>query len=230
MAQCNWCEKKGLFLKVNQYSLCDRCSAQIMPEVQGRLRIYEESVDLIDKTKKYDIAVSRCDLIIEQLEALKLYEKKGITFFKSSMNNLINQIISLKNGKINDLLKDELQSVDKKVKASATINTKVSTLNKAIMSIEEKIELLDSRGSDFENFKKELSNTISNFSNQVHEIKYCDFIENGKKAEFKENFKKALDQYLEALYIIENKQEFADTLDKKEISDLKNKVEELKSK
>jgi len=59
-------------------------------------------------------------------------------------------------------------------------------------------------------------------------IKYNDFIENGKKEEFKENTKKALDKYLEALYILENNKEFTGIIGKNGKTELEKKVADLR--
>ena len=59
-------------------------------------------------------------------------------------------------------------------------------------------------------------------------IKYNDFIENGKKEEFKENTKKALDKYLEALYLLENNKEFTEIIGKNGKTELEKKVADLR--
>ena len=67
MAQCKWCENKGFFLKVNQYGVCDKCFSFIIIPVQQSIQIIEESTKIVERTKKFDVATSRCDLIIPEI-------------------------------------------------------------------------------------------------------------------------------------------------------------------
>ena len=228
MAQCEWCEKKGLFLKVNEYGLCHNCSALIIPVAQQVIRIMEESTSIIEKTKKYDVAISRCDLIKEKLELLVPYEKKGICFFNKSIEDIKGQFVELKNEKRFELIEPKIKSLVQKANTSTTIGTKTGNFNKAIVEIEEKIDLFDDRHINYKKFMNELTEKRNEYHNQILKIKYNDFIENGKKEEFKENTKKALDKYLEALYLLENNKEFTEIIGKNEKTELEKKVTDLR--
>jgi len=228
MAQCKWCEKKGFFLKVNQFGICDKCSLFIITPVQQSLRIIEESASIAEKTKKYDVAISRCDLIIEHFESLIPYEKKDITFMSTSLNDAIDKTIESKNEKIFELLEAKIKSFIQKANTSTTIGTKTGYFNKAIAEIVEIIDLFDDRHISCKKFKDELTEKRNEYGNQILKIKYNDFIENGKKEEFKGNTKKALDKYLEALYLLENNKEFTEIIGDSEKTDLENKVADLK--
>ncbi len=228
MAQCKWCEKKGFFLNVNQYGICDNCSSFIITTVQQSVQIIEESTNIVARTKKFDVAISRCDLIIEHLELLVPYEKKDINFLSLQINDITNQIFELKNEKIFELIEAKIKSFVQKANTSTTIGTKTSNINKAIVEIEEKIDLFDDRHINYKKFMNELTEKRNEYHNQILKIKYNDFIENGKKEEFKENSKKALDKYLEALYLLENNKEFTEIIGKNEKTELEKKVADLR--
>ena len=79
MAQCIWCEKKGLFLSVDRNKLCRNCQATIYFDVQQRLRIIQDSQKLIEKSKNFKTRIGRIDTLLEHIQALKKYEEKNIT-------------------------------------------------------------------------------------------------------------------------------------------------------
>jgi hypothetical protein len=70
--------------------------------------------------------------------------------------------------------------------------------------------------------------------NQTEKHKWKAFVEKGKKAEYKEQYKEAIDYYMDALYHLENDYgKLNEKLDKSRlilVVTYKSKVEELKSK
>jgi len=60
----------------------------------------------------------------------------------------------------------------------------------------------------------------------IHKTQLNEYIEEAKKAEFKDQKSKALDKYQEALYFLQN-DEIDDSLQKENIDELKAKISEL---
>ena len=78
MAKCRWCDRTGWFLSVDARGLCNNCIPLVGIEVGSRVRVIAESAKLVQESKKIDTKLSRCDLIIDNAEALKKFEDHGI--------------------------------------------------------------------------------------------------------------------------------------------------------
>ena len=76
--KCTWCGRSGLFLTVSQFGLCKQCELTVIPNVQQRVRIINDSVKLVNESSNIDTVVSRFDTITKHAQDLYEYELKGI--------------------------------------------------------------------------------------------------------------------------------------------------------
>lgn len=74
MATCKWCRKGGIFIRVDRYGLCNNCSDAILIEVNSRVKVIQESKDIINSSKKLDTVLSRLDTIVMHAQELRKYE------------------------------------------------------------------------------------------------------------------------------------------------------------
>jgi len=96
---------------------------------------------------------------------------------------------------------------------AATPLSQYNALSKGFLKVQ---EILDANNGDDHNFEQLLRLKLL-----MHKAKIEGYINEAKKAEFKGNTKKAIDQYQEALFYIEN-----DDVDDSLQSDLINQVKE----
>lgn len=220
MARCKYCAKSGFFMSTDALGLCQICSATFRSEVFQKARIISESGSIIDRGKKLDTRLARCDLIIQLAEDLSRYETRGIWNLDFSPTSLRNSFIK----KREELLIEDANAAAtmaiEKSRHSSSAKTAIGLLSKAIIRIE--------------GYIKEVQNTAPLLDNcdqlraEAHRTQLCDFVNSAKKAEFKGNKKKAIDQYKEALYFLLN-DDVPDERQEKAIRWLRNKVAELEN-
>lgn len=195
VAQCKYCGKKGLFLRVNNIGLCDRCNGPVMMSIQSIVRVIDESIDLIETSKNFKTRLSRIDVTIKNHQTLYTeYWCRGIQIFNKNPLLAINEL----NHKRKLIIEDEIYNlVEKhldKAKRAATLNTKLSNGHKALD------ELLKFK-QEFDYEDKVLESKIHVF---LHKTQYDELVLKAEKEEFKGNSKKAIDQYQEALFFLKN--------------------------
>ncbi len=111
MAQCRWCGKSGLFLRLSNNGLCEKCSPFIIADIVRRGQIINESAELIKKSKKVDVISSRFDLVVEQMRHLYQYEQRNIptivplpsAYFTSNKNSHDDYIVEGFERELNEL-------------------------------------------------------------------------------------------------------------------------------
>ena len=89
MAQCKMCGRKGFLLSVSAIGLCKSCSPSVVMDIQQRVRIINDCMELIDTSKYMTTRLSRCNLLIEHAQALLEYEHKGIPTVNPSPSQLL---------------------------------------------------------------------------------------------------------------------------------------------
>lgn len=224
MGQCVWCGSKSIFLSVDKNGLCSRCRSLISFDLQQRLRIIEESQEIIKKTSNFKTLLHRIDTILEHLQVLKAYEAKKIPTVIPPPTDFENALLQKKEELINDNIMQEIGRIMNKASLGLTTKSKINEANKAILLISE-------RRSELKDQEK-----ISNLGNKEKEIKYFihdtklnEFLEEAKKAEFKGQKARALDKYQEALYYLQT-DEIDDIYQKDKIEEINAKILELSKK
>jgi len=213
MAKYNYCQKKGFFLGVDKNKLCNKCSPFVVSDIENRGRIVLESLKLAQTGKTFSTRISRINVLISNLDVLLTYEVKEIPTISPIPSLLLHDIHELRRetitNEINDLFTKSVNQAD----VAATPTSEYNALSKGFLKVQ---EILDANNGEDHDFEQLLRLKLL-----MHKAKIEGYINEAKKAEFKENTKKAIDQYQEALFYIEN-----DDVDDSLQSDLINQVKE----
>jgi len=225
MATCKLCNKRGLFLQLDDLGLCKRCSEIVNSEVDPIIRIVKKSHYIIEKSTKIAVIISITDLILELLDEILSYESQGIYPIKPNVDHFKTLTIQLMNGRLIELLLDKIENAKTKSDEQVTISTKVNTLNKLFQEIQEIRKLLDNSDKRYDKVLK-LTNTCSDdVAFLIEKAYFNDHLLKAELFEDKDNIKKALYHYLKAKKIIENNLKLVAAIeDKSVIKEINNKI------
>ena len=196
MATCKVCAKSGWFLSLSEEGLCRNCKTRIALETSGRVRIINESRKLVDKSTNLGTRISRCDIIIEKTKELLKYEELGIHITNPLPSVYIADYTQKRDEIIVETLQTEFQSAAEKVALPGTLASKVGALQKVLSRAQEYAGKVVDR-EPLDRMAREVLNLISR-------ARLASYMEDADKAVFKGQRKKALDRYLEALYLLEH--------------------------
>jgi len=220
MSECKLCGKKGLFVSVNSFGLCSNCAPRVAIDVQQRVRIIIDCLRLISESKNLETRISRCDILIQHATALKQYEDKGISTLENNIlpSKLIERYSNTKDTLILEALNDEFEQLVAKSEIIKSISTIINNASKILLKVNEMKKQL--------NNKDKLNEVEEKVKKFVHDKKVNSYLEAARKADFKGQKAKAIDQYKEALYFIKN-DNIDDSLQANELAEVEKKIEEL---
>lgn len=218
MAKCKWCDRSGWFLRLNSVGLCNNCSPLVKFDVQQRLKILNDSINIVNESKNLDTRLSRLDLLLEHANALYRYEQRGIPVVEPSPSAVLENFRGRKDQIILETLRTITEEAKKKSATVTAASSKVSSLTKALLKIREYTDKVDS--------KKSLTVLEKSVTNMIQKIQLQGYLNQAEKAEFKGQNKKALDQYYEALYFLKH-DDIDDSLQQGMISHIEDKIIEL---
>jgi hypothetical protein len=104
MAQCKLCNKKGLFLSVNQTGLCKYCNVKFQSAMHNNMRRLQDCENLIETSKNPKTISGRLDFLIELLLELKVFEDKNIPVLTHPIQELIVDKSSASNERLLNIL------------------------------------------------------------------------------------------------------------------------------
>jgi len=214
--QCKLCEKWTLLITTN--GLCYACDSIVVMDVKQRARIMTDCEELITNSKKMDTRLSRCDLLLEHAQALLKYEKKGIPTIDPDPSQYLKKYTAKRVQIILEGLTEVVEKALSKAKIASTVNTSITHANKALFEIQEKRQKLTDSSK-----LNQLESQVRKF---IHETRLNAYLEAARKAEFKGQKKKALDQYQEALYFLRN-DKIDDSVQAEEIKEIEAKISDL---
>lgn len=190
-------------------------------DASQRIRIINDSVKIISNSKSIDTRLSRLDVLLEHANALLRYEQRGISTIDPPPSYLVNRFSEMRDQIILESLKADVASGASKAAVASTTQTKVNALSKVLLKIREYKSKADKPESlsTFERLERQVSNSIQ-------KIQLEGYLNAAKKAEFKGQKKKALDQYYEALYFLKH-DEIDDSIQKNQINFIESKITEL---
>lgn len=216
MAQCNYCNKKGLFLRVSDLGLCSYCEGPVKLAINRHIEIIQESAELVDNSKVFNTRMGRLDTIIQNLNVLQTeYVSKGVTL-PFSTEKQRDKMESLRFQIVDEEAQRKTEDFLRKASLAKTLNTKINNANKALLFLK---ELQDDYGYVNESLGIEAIQFI-------HQSEYQDLLLRAEKEEFKENYKKAIDRYKDVLFFL-RKDEIDDSLQKDKIDFVENKIDNL---
>jgi hypothetical protein len=187
-------------------------------DVQQRLKILNDSINIVNESKNLDTRLSRLDLLLEHANALYRYEQRGIPVVEPSPSAVLENFRGRKDQIILETLRTITEEAKKKSATVTAASSKVSSLTKALLKIREYTDKVDS--------KKSLTVLEKSVTNMIQKIQLQGYLNQAEKAEFKGQNKKALDQYYEALYFLKH-DDIDDSLQQGMISHIEDKIIEL---
>lgn len=222
MATCILCQKKGFLLTVDRKGVCDNCQAIHYPQIERTLEIYVQSTDLINSSKNFKTKYSRIDDVERCLETLYEYEQQGVReIFSKDVKSLMDGIPRLREEVVEEEAERIYSESLQKFELAKTSASKITAANRGIVKLTE-LER-DTIGCNA------ISEYVQKLKNEVYKAELGKFIDAAKKWEFKENYKKALDQYQEALYYIRT-DEYDDSLQTNIIKQIESKIVDMKNR
>lgn len=217
MAQCRWCDKRGFFLSIDSNGLCRDCQPLIL-EVQSRARVLEESMRLVREGKTFGTRLSRCDLVIEHAEHLAKFERKGVPTVSPSPSTIVAEYRELRTRLILEEAERVAEKAREKASIASTPKAKERALAAGILKVREVAETLEDPSG--------VASLEQRLRREIHRVTLDGYLEAARKAEFKGNVKKAVDQYKEALFFIRN-DDIDDTQQQSEMNEIEAKLKEL---
>jgi len=218
MAKCKYCGRSGLFLKITSKGLCNSCNPIVTMDIMRSINILNDSLKIVEASKKLDTKLSRCDLIIKITSAMIKYEECGIPTFDPLPSVLLKKYTAMRDQIIFDTFETDFNNLRYKIEVISNAKTKVNMLSKLLLEIRNyKLKA---------NNPKILDTIEQQVSQLIQKIQLSSYIEEAKRAEFKGQKKKALDRYYEALYFIKH-DEIDDSLQQESIRFIESKIVEL---
>ena len=213
MAQCKWCDRSGWFLSLSTNALCQHCEPSFQLDVRQRGRIIQDSQDIIESSRNLETKLSRIQLLLDQLTALQKYEQRGITTLSIAPSEAIRIYERRRTEEIADHAK--LAHDDAVAKADLTVSSrsKVTALSKGLLKLR---DLAQYSPDNIKELDRDLVQRIAKTT-------MTDYLEKARKAEFKGQKQKALEQYYEALYFLKH-DEVDDSLQTEHIALLEQKI------
>jgi hypothetical protein len=105
MAQCKMCGKSGFLLAVSANGLCQSCNQAMVINVQQRIRIIKDCIKLIETSNNLQTRLSRCELLIKNVNELLKYESKGIATINPTPSQLLLKYKAIHNQLLNESIK-----------------------------------------------------------------------------------------------------------------------------
>ena len=190
----------------------------MVADIVQRARIINDSLELAREGKTFATRLSRCDLLLDHAQHLIQYEQKGIPTDSPVPSQVLAEFRTCRS----DLILEEAHRAAEKAKAKASVaastTAKHNALGGELLKVQEIMETSSDASSSLD-IELELKALM-------HKGKLDGYLEAAKKAEFKGNKKKAIDQYQEALYFIHN-DEVPDNQQTQEIKEIESKLREL---
>lgn len=218
MPQCKRCGKKGFFLSLHPNGLCEECNTFVVSDVYERVRCIRDSMKVMDKSKNISTRLSRCDVILEHAQALLEYEQLGIPTIDPSPSSLISELVEERDEIIIESVTTKAENALSRADLSTSPKTSRSAANKALLEMRDGRRLLKDPSL--------LDSLEERIKNIVHKIHLESYLETARKAEFKGQKKRAIDQYQEALYFLRT-DNIDDSLQGEKIREIEHKIEEL---
>jgi len=203
---------------MDRNGLCKRCAYPVISDIQQRARIIDDCVRLAQEGKTYATRLSRHELLIEQLELLLVYERKGIPTLSPNPSELIERMGGYRGTIVAEEIEKIADKAKKQAELTANVTPKFNALTKALLKVQ---EILDVEGQSISEH-----HTAIELRLLMHKAKIEGFVTEARKAEFKGNSKRAIDQYKEALFYIKN-DDIDDDLQIELITNIESKLSEL---
>lgn len=180
------------------------------------MRVVTESLDLVNNSKNPRTRMDRLDVAINKLSYLRsrFPHREDISIALTKSFNYRPQLHTT-------LLQDSIEKCMDKSRMAKTLSGKVNSANKAL-------EILRDAVNDEYVDKTMLKQTIIFIKTYINKAELEDIEVKAERYEFKENYKKALDLYQDALFFLK-KDEIDDAQQKEDFKRINNKIEKMRT-
>ncbi|MDD5630170.1 MAG: hypothetical protein PHU21_13970 [Elusimicrobia bacterium] len=152
MERCRYCGSMGLFFGLNKDGLCATCQHMISLEVDLRRKAIADASHRVDSTLNPQSKIAGLDLLVENIEALRKFEARGIPSVEGSPSALLEEARSKRQEVVLAAAHAELQDMMAKVEKAAAWEAKRHLYATFLLRMEDYKRKLDdpSRLSDVE--------------------------------------------------------------------------------
>jgi len=77
VAKCKWCDKGGMFAKVDKEGLCKTCSPDVLADIEKHSNEIYEAMHVYERAPAEE-KLQQCDRVIDAAQSLLKYEQKGL--------------------------------------------------------------------------------------------------------------------------------------------------------
>jgi hypothetical protein len=173
---------------------------------------------LVREGKTFGTRLSRCDLVIEHAEHLAGFERKGVPTVSPAPSAILSEYRALRTQLILEEANTVADKAREKASVASTPKARERALAAGILKMREVAGALDDPSG--------ITPLEQRLRHEIHLVTLDGFLEAARKAEFKGNVKKAVDQYKEALFFIRN-DDIDDMQQQSEILEIEAKLKEL---
>jgi hypothetical protein len=213
MAQCKLCSRSGWFLSLSHHHLCNSCEPCFQLDLQQRVRIIQDSQKIVESSRSLDTKRSRIQVALDHLKALQNYERHGIETILPPPSEAIRNYERKYQEEIAAYAKIVHEDALAKAGVGTTSKSKIAALSKGLLKLR---QLTQHSSSNVRPLTESLQE-------QIAKVTMSDYLEKARKAEFKGQTKKALEQYYEALYFLKH-DDVDDRLQTEHIASLEQKI------
>jgi len=196
MGHCKLCDRKGFRVSVGNDGLCESCRPRVAISVGSRLRVVNDSTKLVVESKNYETRLSRCKLAMDHLSDIKReYEDRSITVMSPRAADILAKLRSEYPTLVQQAVEQIVKEAKQKADVASTPTAKGNAFGKGALALGKLREQESGFDEAIQSAEQEMRKSIDR-------VRATSIIDDGQKAEFKGNSKKALDRYLEALYLV----------------------------
>ena len=194
MARCKFCGKGGWLSRTDSEGLCDLCSRDLSVELDSAVRVVEESLRIVSRSKSLPTILQRLGVAEDACKDLLRYEALGITSTTPPPSEFIEAIDGDRQAAIRNWLGKERAAARTKVEAATTPAAKTRGYTKLLELIGDLYPVVDDMAY--------LQATELAVRQELDSVLLALAIERADRLAFRGQKKRACDAYLDALFML----------------------------
>lgn len=143
MERCKYCGSLGLFFGLDKSGLCATCQHMISLEIGLRQKAIKDASYRVDSTLNPQSKIASLDMLVDNIEALRKYEERGIPCVEGSPSAMLKDARHKRQEVVLAAAHAELQDMMAKVKQAATVEAKRQLYSTFLLRMGEYKEKLD---------------------------------------------------------------------------------------
>jgi len=146
MSGCRYCGCSGWLSALTSDGLCGNCEHLVSADLEQRARVLARSEQGISDTRNASTKLDRMDLAVAQLEALAVYERKGIRTPVESPERRLKEAQRERNALLMRTAKEDLDGVMRAVRECPEPERKAKLLGELRLRLKDYTARADSKG------------------------------------------------------------------------------------